>query len=267
MNKINFTIKDATNVIQTVTKFQLNAEKVLRYIGNVYVDGDNIAEHTARAARLAIYVMPFLKKEFARHKDVNLEYLAEDVYVTILTHDDEEVAEGFDIRSNIKNHNSRMEEEIKSVKSWMNTLPLDSQEYVIDHFASFRKRDTIVSKIAKVFDNITGSQLVFEQKLGIVAPDQAKFAIFYTEGKDVKGISKITDLLIDAQIKQIVDYREFAKNNDSEINFLVNQALMQEGCELSQENLKILIKKLLDIDILTHQLDRNKIDFSIWQYQ
>ncbi len=241
----------------------MGAEKVYRFVGDPYVDGDNIAEHTARAVRLAIYAMPFILEEFAGHPDI--EHLASDIYATILTHDDEEIAQGFDIISVNKNHNSRDQEEIDSVNEKMKNLPVSSREYVIKLFSSFRRKDTLAAKIAKAFDNITGNQLVLEQKLGLVTPDSVKFAFFFVE--KVKGMSKTTDLLVETQIKKILDYREFAKKDDAELEILTDKALAQEGCNLSRSDLKNLIKKLLDVDILSHELDKSKVTINIWQYQ
>ena len=262
MDKTNLTTKEASEILDTLSDFHLGAEKVYRYIGDPYVEGDNIAEHTARTIRLAIYTMPFLLAEFANHPEVK--HFAEDLYVTILTHDDDEIAVGFDIISMNKNHNSKDQEEIDSVNKKMKNLPTLSREYVIKLFSSFRRKDTLVAKIAKAFDNITGNQLVAEQKLGLVAPDAAKFAIWYME--KVRGVSKTTDSLIDALIKQIIDYREFAKKNDAELEILIDKSLKQEGCNLSRSDLKDLIKKLLDIDILSHELEKDKININLWQY-
>ncbi len=74
-----------------------------------------------------------------------------------------------------------------------------------------------------------------------------KFAIDFVD--KYRGISKTTDLLIDAQIKQIVDYREFIKKNDAELKILINEALKQQGCNLSEKDLKKLILKLLYLEI------------------
>ncbi len=113
--------------------------------------------------------------------------------------------------------------------------------------------------------DIAGNQLVLEQKLGIIAPDSAKFTIEYAQ--KTKGVSKTTDLIIDAQIKKVIDYRLFVKNNETEIDLLVEKSLQQEGCQLSKSDLKALIKRLLDIEILSYQLEQDKIDYKIWQYQ
>ena len=263
MDKTSLTTKEALSILDTLSDFHLGAEKVLRYVGDPYVKGDNIAEHTARTVRLAIYTMPFILQEFAENPDVK--HFAENIYATILTHDDDEVVQGFDIISMNKNHNSRDQEEIDSVNEKMKSLPIASREYVSKLFSSFRRKDTLVAKIAKVFDNLTGNQLVVEQKLGLVAPDAAKFAIWYME--KVRGTSKTTDALINAQIKQIVDYREFVKKNDAELEILTDEALKQEGCNLSKQDLKNLMLKLLDINILSHEMEKDKININIWQYK
>ncbi|MEI6660094.1 MAG: HD domain-containing protein, partial [bacterium] len=186
MKDTNLTPQYASNIIETLTDFQLGAEKVYRFIGNPYVDGDNIAEHTARIVRLAIYTMPFLVEEFKNHPDIS--HLAEDIYVTVLTHDDEEIAQGFDMVTFLKNHDSRNQEEIDSVKNKMSKMPAVSQDYVMKQFISFREQDTLVSQIAKILDHVAGNQTKMEQKLGIVNPDGAKFTIEYVE--KYKGVSK-----------------------------------------------------------------------------
>jgi hypothetical protein len=257
------TKKDALSILETTSDFQLGAEKVERFVGCPYVDGDNVALHTARSVRIAVYVMPFILKEFSNHPDVGS--LAENIYATTLIHDDEEIVQGFDIISPLKNHNADIQEQIDLVKDKMKNLPVASSTYAIKLFSSFRKRDTLYSKISKVIENLASNQLVIEQKLGLITPDSVKFAIDFVD--KFRGVSKTTDLLIDAQITQIINYRNFAKNNENEIDLLIDKSLTQEGCKLSKDYLRILIKKLLDIDVLSHQLDINKIQFNIWQYQ
>jgi 5'-deoxynucleotidase YfbR-like HD superfamily hydrolase len=254
------TLQEASDIINTVQVFHLGAEKVLRYSKNPYVEGDNLAEHLSRMARLAVYAMPFFLVEFKNEPS-----LAQDIYTTVITHDDDEIACGFDVVTFLKNHNSKDQEEIDSIRAKMGSLPPLSVDYVLNKFSSFRKKDTLAARITKVFDNVTGNQLVIEQKLGIVAPDLAKFTFNYAE--KTKGVSKTTDSIIDAQLKQIIDYRSFAKDNESELDILIEKSLKQEGCELSDGELKIIIKKLLEVDILSHELDSSKISFNIWQYK
>lgn len=256
------TKKDALSILETTSDFQLGAEKVERFVGCPYVDGDNVALHTARSVRIAIYAMPFILKEFSNHPDI--ENLAENIYATTLIHDDEEIAQGFDIISPLKNHNADVEGEIDLVKDRMKNLPAASSTYAIERFSSFRKRDALYSKISKAIENLASNQLVIEQKLGLVTPDSVKFAIDFVD--KFKGFSNTTDIFIDAQITQMTDYRSFAKNSENEIDFLVDKSLTQEGCKLSKDDLKILIKKLLEVDMSSHELDKSKIQFNIWQY-
>lgn len=257
------TKKEALSILEATSDFQLGAEKVERFVGCPYVDGDNVALHTARSVRMAIYAMPFILKEFSDHSDIG--NLAENIFATILIHDDEEIAQGFDIISPLKNHNADIQEEIDLVKNKMKNLPIASSAYVIKLFSSFRKRDTLYSKISKVIENLASNQLVIEQKLGLVTPDSTKFAIDFVD--KFRGTSKTTDLLVGAQITQIIDYRNFAKDNENEIDLLIDKSFKQEGCKLSKDDLKILIKKLLEIDMSSHQLDRSKVQFNVWQYK
>jgi 5'-deoxynucleotidase YfbR-like HD superfamily hydrolase len=262
MSKSKLTIKNASRILDTLSEFHLGSEQVYRFVGYPHVDGDNIAEHTSRAIRLAIYTMPFILEEFNDHPErVNL---AENIYATILTHDDEEIAQGFDIISPFKNHNANTQGEIDLVDKKMKNLPDVSRKYVINFFTSFRKRDTLASRIAKACDNIGGNQPVLEQKLGLVPPDSARFALEFVE--KVRGTSKTTDLLIDAHIKDIFDYRKFAKNSEAEQKILIDKAFQQEGCNLSRNTLKILINQLLDIDISLYSMDKNKVTLKLWEY-
>ena len=245
-----------------VAEFQQGGENVERYVGNPYVKGDHVAEHSARITRLAVYCMPFLLIEFANHPD--REHLAEDIYVTVLTHDDDEIVDGFDIRTSIKEHNAKDGQEVINLSKKLSILDEVQQKYVLEKFSSFRNKNTLAAKIAKAFDNISGNQLVVEQKIGMVAPDSAKFAIQYLE--KVRGTSQTTDMLIDAQINKILAYRKMASSDEKELIFLVDRAGEQEGSSLSKNDLRDLIKKLLEIDVSAYQLNKEQIDTPIYGY-
>ncbi len=206
-------------VLDLVANFQVKAQMINRYDKNPFVVGDNIAEHLARAARLLVYITPDLQQEFPGKPG-----LVEEVFSCLLVHDDDEIIAGFDIPTVIKNHNVNDDEEIKQFSAAVSGLPEHVKGFLIGRFSSFRNRDTLAAKIAKALDNITGNQLVIEQS-GLVNPDSARFCIEYAE--KVKGISKTTDALIEAQVQQIIDWRKKAK-------------------------------ELLEIDITTHKLDPSK---------
>jgi 5'-deoxynucleotidase YfbR-like HD superfamily hydrolase len=220
-------------ILELSSDFQIKAQNIKRYEGNPYVVGDNIAEHLTRLSRLLISISSHLKDEFP-----NTENLIEDVLVTLLVHDDDEVIDGFDIPTAIKVHNSKDKEEIEKFEKSVSVLGEQTETYLTRLFTSFRKKDTLVAKISKALDNIAGNQLVIEQKIGLINPDQAKFAIEYVER--VKGTSKIIDALIDTQIEQIKEYRKSALTN--------------------LENLPENASRLLKIDISEHVLDNTKIN-------
>lgn len=226
---------NAKAVLDLLSDFQNKAQNIKRYEGNPYVEGDSISEHLSRIARLVLYIAPQLKKEFPDDT-----YLIENILVTVLIHDDDEIIDGFDIPTAIKNHNSKDDEEIILFKNNLNTLDKHTQDYLTNYFISFRKKDTLAAKIAKVLDNIVGNQLVIEQRIGLINPHQARFAIEYVE--KVKGVSSTTDSLISAQIEQIVSIRK-------EISVLPN---------ISEKE-----KSLLEIDILDFSLEKEKINVPI----
>lgn len=234
-------LSDATKILEFVSNFQTKAQTIKRYEGNPYVEGDNIAEHLSRVARLLICITPNLKKEFP-----NEPTLIEETLVCLLVHDDEEVIGGFDIPAPIKSHNSKDGEEIEKFKEHVSKLTKETRDFLTSTFGSFRKKDTLFAKIAKVLDNISGNQLVIEQKIGLISPDQAKFAIEYAQ--KVKGVSKITDHVIDAQVAQIIEYRDYLKSNPDELNKIDGVSEFIEKA-----------KELLQIDVLSHSLDKNKI--------
>lgn len=223
-------------ILEYVSEFQTRAEAVKRYEGNPYVDGDNVAEHLSRLARLLISIAPQLKVEFPDEKN-----LIEKVLVTLIIHDDDEVIDGFDIPTALKVHNAKDEEEIGKFDETISRLGDSARNYLTPLFTSFRSKDSLASKIAKALDNIAGNQLVIEQKVGLINPDQARFAIEYVE--KVRGISKTIDLLIEAQIGQVVDYRKWALGN-------------LKGLPPNAE-------RLLKIDIQKHVLDKSKINLPI----
>jgi 5'-deoxynucleotidase YfbR-like HD superfamily hydrolase len=221
------TNSDMRKVLELVTRLQVGAQAVLRYSINPFVVGDNVAEHLARLARLLTYITPNLKAEFKGEVG-----LVEEVFTCLMVHDDEEVFAGFDIPTGIKNHDANDEAEIQQFTEAVSGLPVTVREFLISRFSSFRGKDSLAVKIAKVLDNIVGNQLVIEQG-GLVNPDSARFCIEYVE--KVKGASKTTDALVEAQIQQIIDWRNKAK-------------------------------ALLEIDVTTHKLDKSKMYTPIDQW-
>lgn len=217
---------DMRKVLDLVANFQIKAQTIRRYDKNPFVVGDNIAEHLARAARLLVYITPDLKAEFSDQVE-----LVEEVFSSLMVHDDDEIVVGFDIPTGIKNHNANDGEEIKQFSEAVSSLPEPVKEFLINRFSSFRKKDSLAAKIAKALDNITGNQLVIEQG-GLVNPDSARFCIEYAE--KVKGVSKTIDAIIEAQVQQIIDWRNKAK-------------------------------ELLEIDVATHRLDKSKMYTPIHQ--
>lgn len=232
---------EATNILEFVSNFQTKAQTIKRYEGNPYVNGDNIAEHLSRVARLLICISSDLKKEFPNEPS-----LIEETLMCLLIHDDDEVIDGFDIPAPIKSHNIKDEEEIEKFKEHVNKLTMETKNLIIPIFSSFRRKDTLFAKIAKVIDNISGNQLVIEQKIGLISPDQAKFAIEYAQ--KVKGVSKTTDYLVEAQIAQIIEYRNYLTSHPDELSKI-------EGVSEYIEK----AKELLKIDVLLHPLDKNKV--------
>jgi len=245
-------ILDADSALSTldyVSDFQNKAQSIKRFIGNPYVEGDNIAEHLSRLARLLICIAPDLKIEFPDNQN-----LIENIMVTLLVHDDDEVIDGFDIPTAMKDHNVKDGEEIMKFDYSISTLSKSTKEYLGDAFKSFRKKESLSAKIAKALDNIAGNQLVIEQKIGLINPDQARFAIEYAE--KVRGVSYATDALVDAQIRQIVYWREKAKDlldgDDEFDSVMVSTSLSKE---------KLI--ELLGIDVTTHILDKARINLSL----
>jgi hypothetical protein len=226
------------DILNYVSEFQIKAQNIKRFEGNPYVNGDNIAEHLSRLARLLISIAPQIKKEFPDQNNI-----IEEILVTLPIHDDDEVIDGFDIPTALKVHNVKDKEEILKFEHSVSTLGEEGKNYLVPLFTSFRNKDTLIAKIAKALDNIAGNQLVIEQEKGLINPDQARFAIEYVE--KVRGISKTIDNVIDAQIEQIVEYRKQA---------LLNIKSLPENAE-----------RLLKIDILNHKLDKSKINLPLEQ--
>lgn len=234
---------DMRKVLDLVAHFQIEAQKIMRYEKNPFVDGDSIAEHLARAARLLVYITPDLKQEFPDQPG-----LVEEIFSRLMVHDDDEINAGFDISTAVKVHNENDGEEIEQFTKAVSGLPAHIREFLIECFSSFRKRDTLAAKIAKALDNITGNQLVIEQGIGLINPDSARFCIEYAE--KVRGISKTIDALVDAQIQQIIELR---------VEFLNNKTWL-EGIKdsLGLSDIEKL-EELLTIDMTTHVLDKSKV--------
>lgn len=230
-------------LLDLVADFQTKAQKIIRYNNNPYVSGDNIAEHLSRISRLLVYISQDLKDEFPDNAGI-----IEDIFYCVIIHDDDEIISGFDIPTAIKDHNSKDDQEVEYFSKSVSSLDENSANFLISKFISFRKKDTLPAKIAKALDNISGNQLVVEQKIGLINPDTARFCIEYV--LKVKGISKVIDSLVDAQINQIIEFREMLKLNSEEIENI--------NISLNLNNSK-KIKDLLDIDVTNHVLDKSKV--------
>ena len=101
--------QDMKSVLDLTAYFQTEAEKILRYEKNPFVEGDSIAEHLARGGRLLTYITPALQEEFPEEPS-----LIGDIFVRLMVHDDDEIIEGFDIPTAIKNHDVKNDEEISA---------------------------------------------------------------------------------------------------------------------------------------------------------
>lgn len=234
----------AKEILEFVSDFAIRAEKVERFVGNPYVKGDNVAEHLSRLQRLLVCIAPYLKKEFPEEKD-----LVEQISTILTLHDDDEIIVGYDVITQIKNHDTRNDEEIEDFKKAISRLSERSQKFMIPAFNAFRTKDSRAAKIAKAIDNVGGSQLVVEQKIGLINPSVAKFAIHY--GDSVRGASEATDALVDAQIKQVIDYRKYLRTHPEEIESLVSSLQIPDPEELHRVARKA--KELVEIDELTHE--------------
>jgi len=232
---------NSKKTLEYVSEFQNKAQSIKRYEGNPYVNGDNIAEHLCRLNRLLITIAPHLKNEFPDRIT-----LIEEVLVTLNIHDDDEIIDGFDIPTAIKVHNAKDGEEAEKFRLSISQLGDHIVNYLLPLFTAFRQKDSLAAKIAKTLDNIAGNQLVIEQKIGLINPDQARFAIEYVE--KVKGVSKTTDSLIQSQIDQIIEYRKYAASHFDELKSVPENA-----------------RKLLDIDVLNHPLNKTKINVPLEQ--
>jgi 5'-deoxynucleotidase YfbR-like HD superfamily hydrolase len=238
---------DMREVLDLTAHFQTEAEKILRYEQNPFVEGDSIAEHLARAARLLTYLTPGLKEEFPEEPS-----LVGDIFVCLMVHDDDEIIEGFDIPTAIKNHDVKNDEEISAFAEAVSTLSNERQNFLVSTFSSFRNKSSLAAKIAKALDNITGNQLVIEQKIGLINPDSARFCIEYAQ--KVTGVSKVIDELVAAQIQQVVEGREQLKVNEQEILKISGVSNLPDASK---------IKELLGVDVMDHVLDKSKVYTSL----
>ncbi len=234
---------DMGKVLDLVAHFQIEAQKIMRYEKNPFVDGDSIAEHLARAARLLVYITPDLKREFPDQPG-----LVEGIFSCLLVHDDDEIIAGFDIPTAVKVHNENDGEEVEQFTRAVSGLPAHIREFLIERFSSFRKRDTLAAKIAKALDNITGNQLVIEQRVGLINPDSARFCIEYAE--KVGGISETIDALVRAQIEQVINGRSELLSNKVRLEEIRDSLGLTDTQKL---------KELLAIDVMAHTLDKSKV--------
>lgn len=235
-------VRGAEKILDFVGDFQTRSEKVMRFVGHPYVEGDSVAEHLTRLQRLLVYVTPFLKEEFPKERS-----LIEDISRILLLHDDDEIIVGFDVITQIKPHTND-KEEVREFRKQVGKLGKKVADFLTESFEAFRLKETRASKIAKALDNLAGNQVLVEQRLALINPDATKFTVEYA--KKVRGASKTTDALVDAQIKQILDYRKFLKTNKQELARLID--LLKIKNEKKYEEVIVRASQLLQIDISLH---------------
>jgi 5'-deoxynucleotidase YfbR-like HD superfamily hydrolase len=230
-----------------VGEFATRAGKIRRFEAHPYVDGDSLSEHHHRLQRLLVCIAPYLKEEFPKEKD-----LIEDISLILSLHDDDEIMVGYDITTQLKNHDASFDGEVRDFKKAVSRLSKKSLDFMTERFRSFRTRDSRVAKIAKALDNLAGNQVLIEQKFALINPNPSKFTIEYAE--KVKGASKTTDALIDAQVSQIVEYRKYLKAHPKEVERLIDARLPISD---PKERKRVIAKarKLLEINVLTHVLN------------
>lgn len=229
-------------VLDLVEFFQTRGQKVIRYKKNPFVDGDNVIEHLARVARLLVYISSDLQREFSDQTT-----LIQEIFTCLIVHDDEEIIDGFDVSTVTKVHDVDNDAEIKKFSSNISTLSARTQEVLVEAFSSFRHKSSLPAKIAKAIDNITGNQLVIEQRIGLINPDSARFCIEYAQ--KVTGTSKVIDALIQAQIEQVLEGRAKLKADKEELMRISNASGLPDTSK---------IEELLDVDVMTHTLDKDK---------
>ena|SRR3989344_5768331 len=237
----------AKEILDFVGDFTTRATRIRRFEAHPYVDGDNLAEHHHRLQRLLVCIAPYLKEEFPEEKD-----LVEKVSAILTLHDDDEIMVGYDVITQLKNHETRDVEEMRDFKDAISKLGEKSQEYMIPAFNAFRTKNTLADKIAKSLDNLASNQVLIEQRFGLINVNCAKFTIEY--GGKVRGASKTTDALIDAQIEQIVEYRRYLRSHPKELERLLDAHYKNMD---PKERARIInkAKELLEIDVLTHTWD------------
>ena len=232
--------------------------------GMPHISGDTVAEHLARCLRLAAYLMPFLQAELGHLPGHEL--FGELLYTTLLFHDDDEIVAGHDIPSPLKQHNSKDEQEIEDLRRSLGVLTPTQQQYALKPFAEFRARQTVIAGVAKVIDRVTANQLIIEQKLCLVAPDSAKYALEYIRDPLVVHKSKTTDVLLEAQTRQIVDERNKIKNDEAFIVETARSISNDQRCSKTADQMTETIKRLLVIDLDSYSYHQEDIMKPLWEY-
>ncbi|MCA9389962.1 HD domain-containing protein [candidate division WWE3 bacterium] len=251
----------AQKTLQIVSRFQNNALSTLRYEENPHVlDKESVAAHLSRMFRLAGYITPQLKEEFANHKESAT--LIEDLFFNILFHDDDEIVSGKDISTFNKTHNAHDDEEIAAIMEALASLETDQIALEKKYVMAFREKKTLASQIAKVLDNLTGNQVAIEQLIGMIHPDYVLLCIDYIEKQ--KGISQTTDVLIEEQIQRIKVVRKGLQDDAKHVSEIAYD-LKTRGIgkhDIIWNNMQ----KLLKVDIQTYIPDKSKVYFPVWEY-
>lgn len=260
---MNLTLEYAKHTLDITSEFQLGAEAVVRFEGSPHVVGDTVADHLARCFRLAAYLMPYLLEECAQGDE--REGFEAGLYTALLFHDDDEIVIGYDIPTPLKTHNIKDDQEVEDLRQRLADLNEAQRAYVLKPFQQFRARDTVLAKVAKVIDRVTANQVVVEQVIGVLAPDNARFAIEYINGDMVRGASETTDILLDAQTQQIYDVREkYSQDKQLRVD-LAEKIVQNPQCSKSTDELEQIMVRLLDVDLNSYTWSKDRINTPLWE--
>ena len=133
------------------------------------------------------------------------------------------------------------------------------------HAALNAEHTTCVQAVKYYLDQITANENL-NAYLEIFSEEALSLAAHLDAQRNQgKTLGKLHGVVIG--IKDVLSYREFAKDSGPELDLLVDIAEKQEGCNITREELKIIIKKLLDVDMSLHKTEKSKIALNIYEYK
>jgi hypothetical protein len=251
MNKNNYSSLQLANLLNN------KARKVVRYVQNPHVTGDNIAEHLAFGYRYIIYLSPKLRREFSNSKDFIFRLLN-----SFLVHDNDEILQEEDISTFKQDHNADNMSVINRQKKLYSDYGIDCAKTNIDFFEAYKAKSDLIAKITKAIDAIIGTEFAVEQKIGMINPFYYIMCQNYLNQH--LGVSKVIDEEIKKLNNRMDDMRENFITDRHYSDFL--DEFLKAGFQ-NEKAVKSFVKKLLDYQPKESEVTSELAYTTVWEIE